>query len=226
METGDADKLYELAGAATDGPILEIGTYHGKSAVLMALAVRDAGHDTVVYSLEVDKAAIRAATQQAERHGVADGIIFIRATAGAFARAYAWLRPALTFVDGDHRREGVEADLAVLATLVPAGGRILFHDFVDPLNDDPQCDEIKVRPTVEQSWVAAECDFAGVYGGSGLYTRRTSPARRPAPTELDLMALASPSEQYLHRLRYPAGRVWKRLRGVRPRLPATTEAPP
>jgi Methyltransferase domain len=224
MEPGDADKLFELASAA-DGPILEIGTYHGKSAVLMALAVRDAGHDSTICTLEVDTAAIRAAKKQAERHGVADGIVFIRATASAFARACGWFRPALTFVDGDHRREGVEADLSVLSTLVPAGGTILFHDFVDPLNDDPQCDEIKVRPTVERSWVAAECEFEGVYGGSGLFVRRTAPARPSAPTEIDLMALASPSEQYLYRLRYPAGRVWKRLRGVRRRVPATTETP-
>jgi predicted O-methyltransferase YrrM len=224
MEPGDADKLYELAGAA-DGPILEIGTYHGKSAVLMALAARNAGRGTVVYTLEVDRTAIRAAQAQAARHGVADSIVFIRATAGAFARAYPWLRPALTFVDGDHRREGVESDLAVLSSLVPAEGVLMFHDFADPLNDDPQCAEIKVRATVEHSWVAAECHFDGVYGGSGLYTRRTAPTPRRLPTEVDLMPLASPSEQYLHRLRYPAGRLWKRARGVRPRVPATTEAP-
>ncbi|MFL5828755.1 MAG: class I SAM-dependent methyltransferase [Solirubrobacteraceae bacterium] len=224
MEPGDADKLYELAGAA-DGPILEIGTYHGKSAVLMALAVKDAGRHVTIFTLEVDKAAIRAATAQAEAHGVAETIVFVRATADAFARAYPRLQPALSFVDGDHRRKGVEADLAVLSTVVPQGGRILFHDFVDPLNDDPTCHEIKVRPTVEKSWVAAECDFDGVYGGSGLYTRRTEPTLRPGPAEIDLMPLASPADQYLHRLRYPAGRVWKRLRGVNPRVPATTETP-
>jgi MMP 1-O-methyltransferase len=224
MEPGDADKLYELAAAA-DGPILEIGTYHGKSAVLMALAVKDAGRNTLIFSLEVDKAAIRAATAHAQRHGVADAIVFFRATAGAFTRAYPRFQPALCFVDGDHRRQGVEADLAALAPLVPRGGAMLFHDFADPLNDDPRCVEIKVRPAVEQSWVADECEFNGVYGVAGLYTRRTAPAPRPLPTEVDLMALATPADQYLHRLRYPAGRIWKRLRGAQPRVPASAETP-
>ena len=41
---GDALKLYELARDAA-GPVLEIGTYRGKSAVLMATALRDAGSD-------------------------------------------------------------------------------------------------------------------------------------------------------------------------------------
>jgi hypothetical protein len=215
MEPGDAEKLYELAHQAR-GPILEIGTYHGKSAVLMALAIKDAGTELLIYSLDVDRAAMRAAQAQAVAHGVADIIVFIRGTADAFARGYPRFRPALTFVDGDHRRAGVEADLAVLEKLVPAGGTLLFHDYAGALNDDEQCEEIKVRPTIDGSWVARECEFHGVFGCSGLFTRRTAPPTTRQPTEVDLMPLASPTDQYLHRLRYPAGRVWKRLRGVQP----------
>lgn len=223
MEPGDAEKLYELAHDAR-GEILEIGTYHGKSAVLMALAIRDAGSDTVIYSLEVDKAAIRAAEGHARTHDVADKIVFVRGTLDAFARAYPRFRPAVAFVDGDHRRAGVEADLAVLARMVPERGSLLFHDFASQSNDDPQCAEIKVRPTIQSSWVTLECDFEGIYGCSGLFTRRTAPPPpTDRPTRVDLLPLASPADQYLHRLRYPAGRVWKRLRRVEPRVPATTE---
>ncbi|MEA2159155.1 MAG: hypothetical protein QOD66_1535 [Solirubrobacteraceae bacterium] len=220
MEPGDAEKLYELA-LATRGPILEVGTYHGKSAVLMARAVKDAGSAALLYTLEVDKAAIRAARTHAEAHQVADVIVFVRGTLNAFARANPRFRPMLTFIDGDHRRAGVEADLAVLARLVPSGGVLLFHDFTDPLNDDPQCEEIKVRPAIEASWVARECDFGGVFGCSGLFTRRTDPATTDVAMA-DLLPLDSPKDQYLHRLRYPAGRVWKGLRGAKPRVPART----
>ena len=94
----DAEKLYELA-RSTAGPILEIGTYRGKSAVLMALALKEAQRDTTVYTLEVDRGAIEAATAEAERHRVASLIVFVRGTATAFARAYPHVRPTLAFVD-------------------------------------------------------------------------------------------------------------------------------
>src|ERR1700683_4471729 len=169
-----ADKVYELAGSAA-GDIFEIGTYQGKSTVLMAEAAKDAGSRAVLHTIDVDKSAIAAAERHAAEHGVADRIVFIRGTSTSFVRAYPRVRPALTFVDGDHRRAGVEADLAELANIVPTGGRLLFHDFADPLNDDLSCDDIKVRPTVEASWVARECEFDGIFGCCGLFTRRTEP---------------------------------------------------
>jgi predicted O-methyltransferase YrrM len=206
----DADKLWELAHS-TPGPILEIGTYHGKSAVLMALARRDAGGDAILYTLDVDLAVLSAAKAEAESRGIAERIVFVRGTSTAFARAYPHLRPALTFIDGDHSRAAVERDLAVLQTLVPEGGQLLFHDFHDPLNEDPRCDEVKVRPAVEGSWVARDCDFDGVFGCCGLFTRRAGELSSRAVV-VDLLRLDSARDQYLHRLRYPAGRVWRRIR--------------
>jgi predicted O-methyltransferase YrrM len=214
MRPQDADKLWELA-SETNGPVLEIGTFHGKSAVLMALALTATGSDTLIYTLEVEKASINAARAQATAHSVADRIVFVRGTSDAFARAYPRFRPAMTFVDGDHRRVGVEADLAVLRNIVPAGGILLFHDFEDPLNDDPDCADIKVRPTVHDSWVARECDFGGTFGACGLYTRRTDPLPSAETTLVDLLPLASPGDRYRFRLRYPAGRAWRRVRGGR-----------
>ncbi len=215
MRPEDADKLWELASVTT-GPILEIGTFHGKSAVLMALALQKAGTDTLIYTLEVDRASIKAAQTQAAAHGVADRIVFVRGTSDAFARAYPRFRPALTFVDGDHRRAAVEADLAILSRIVPARGVLLFHDFDDPRGEDPGCADIKVRPTVQHSWVARECEFAGTFGSCGLYTRRTDSPPTADTTVVDILPLARPGDQYRHRLRYPAGRVWKRMRGAKP----------
>ena len=93
--------------------------------LLYVLAIRDAGPDTVIYSLEVDKAAIRAAEGHARTHDVADKIVFVRGTLDAFARAYPRFRPAVAFVDGDHRRAGVEADLAVLVIRRGRGGIVM-----------------------------------------------------------------------------------------------------
>jgi len=209
----DAEKLYELAHD-TNGPILEVGTYRGKSVILIATAAKDAGHDIVVYTLDVDRAAQRAAMAEAQARGVASMIVFIRGTLSAFAQAYPQVRPSLTFVDGDHTDAGVQRDLEALETLVPSGGSLLFHDFNDPLNEDPACAEIGVRPTVERSWVAGQCEFVGEFGCCGLFTRRDAPPAGGIAVA-DLLRLDSARDQYLHRLRFPAGRAWKRLRGKR-----------
>ncbi len=115
----DADKLWELAQRAA-GPILEIETYRGKSAVLMALALNDAGHENVIYTLDVDRDSLALAAAEAAARGLVERIVFVHGTVGAFARAYPQVRPAVTFVDGDHSRPGVDRDLAVLERLVPA----------------------------------------------------------------------------------------------------------
>ena len=210
LRAADAAKLYELAHAAP-GPILEIGTFRGKSAVLMALAAKDAGRGAMLYTLDVDRGALRAAGAEAEARGVADRIVFVRGTLAAFARAYPHVRPQLTFVDGDHTRAGVERDLAILQAIVPAGGRLLFHDFDDPLNEDPACDEIRVRPAVQASWVARACDFDGAFGCCGLFARREG---GPAPdvAVADLLRLDGARDQYVQRVRKPAGRLWRRIR--------------
>lgn len=206
----DAEKLYELAQSST-GPILEIGTYHGKSAVLMASAIRDRGRETPLYTVEVDPGSIKAAAAEAKSRGLADIIVFVRGTLRAFARAYPHVRPAVTFVDGDHTRPGLERDLAVLESLVPGGGVLVFHDFNDPQNDDVTCESVKVRPAVEGSWVARECDFEGEVGACGVFTRRTAPAASAVIT-VDLRRLDDITDQYLHGLRYPLGRLYRRIR--------------
>lgn len=119
----------------------------------------------------------------------------------------------MTFVDGDHSRAGVDRDLAVLEALVPADGRLLFHDFADPRNDDPACVETKVRPAVEASWVARHCDFEGSFGVCGLFVRRHPPSVN-ARSVTDPLSLDTLRDEYRYRLRYPAARLARRIRNV------------
>ncbi len=210
----DADKLYELA-RSTPGPILDVGTYHGKSVVLMALAAKDGERDPVLYTLDVDLGLLRAAKGEARARGVADRIVFVRATLASFVHAYPQLRPPLAFIDGDHTRAGVTRDVVFLEAIIPIGGKLLFHDFHDPRNDDPDCSEVRVRAAVEASWVGQQCDFDGTFGCCGLFTRRDAGTSREIPI-VDLLRLETARDQYLHRLQYPAGRVWKRIRGTLP----------
>ncbi len=208
----EAEKLYELA-TETTGPVLEIGTHRGKSTILIALALQAEGDAArVVYTLDVDREAQSAAMASAQAHGVAGRIVFVHGTITAFSRAYPHVRPMLTFVDGDHRRAGVTRDLNELEALVPTGGTLLFHDFHDPRNHDPENTEVKVHPAVMASWVARGCHFEGVFGSCGVFTRRSSPPPRVTATRADLLKLDTLHNRYLYRLRYPAGRLWRRLR--------------
>jgi predicted O-methyltransferase YrrM len=206
----DADKLWELA-ASSPGPILEIGTYRGKSAVLMALALRAAQRQTILYTLDIDAKGLEAAAAEAQARGVGDIVVFVHGTVREFARAYPHVRPALTFVDGDHARAGVERDLAVLESLVPASGLLVFHDFADPRNDDPDCHDTKVRPAVQSSWVARQCDFVGTFGVCGLFVRRDAPPQRSVAVA-DILALGSLRDRYSYGLRFALARRFHRVR--------------
>ena len=206
----DAEALYALA-LASRGPIVEIGTYRGKSAILMALALVEADSDQILFTVDFDRRCLHAAASHARERGVAGKIVFVRGTVAAFARAYPHVRPALTFVDGDHSQTGVERDLAALQPLVPVGGKLVFHDFNDPRNGDPTCAEVKVRPAVESSWVSRDCEFERVAGACGVYVRRRVPPMMH-PEAADLAALDDLLEQWRYRVRLPAGRAWRRIR--------------
>lgn len=211
----DASIIYDLA-RASDGPILEIGTYCGKSTILMALAVRDAGGGQLVYSVDVDLVTQRTAMAEARSRGLEQRILFVHGTVAAFHRAYPHVGPSLTFVDGDHSRDGVRRDLAVLEQLVPAGGAMLFHDYADPRNEDEACADICVRPTVAESWVADQCDFKGEFGCCGLFIRRHAPTGDRV-LAVDLLRLEGLGEQYRYRWRRPVARLLSGVRGTRTR---------
>src|SRR5688500_837692 len=133
--TEDRLKLYDLASAA-DGPILEIRTYRGKSTIVMATALRDAGAAGSIVTLDVDREGLEAARDETARRGLADRIAFARGTAESLFRLRPGFAPALVFLDGDHSRRGVARDLRALESRVPRVAALLFHDFNYARKDD------------------------------------------------------------------------------------------
>jgi MMP 1-O-methyltransferase len=176
----DVLKLYELAFLAT-GPVLEIGTYRGRSAVVIGRALRDAGGDRRLYSLDVDPRELQIAARTIASYELADRVLLVRSTAARFLRRASGLAPSLVFVDGDHTRSGVARDLRTLRAHVPAGGMVLLHDYNDPRNADPLETDYGVVTAAEASWLSTECEFAGVFGASALFHRRSgAPGAEPA----------------------------------------------
>jgi predicted O-methyltransferase YrrM len=200
----DELKLYELA-QQTAGPIFEIGTYRGRSATIMALGAK-AGQGALLISVDVDPKAQRAAAAALAAAGVADNVLLVRGSAAAALRVLPGLAPRLTFVDGDHSADGVRSDVAALERAIPNGGLLLFHDFVDPRNDNPDIEDIGVKAGIADSWVARECDLIGEYGVCGLFRRREGGEVGAGPPVIDARWRDSLRMQYLQRLRWPAAR--------------------
>jgi predicted O-methyltransferase YrrM len=140
--------------AATVGPLLEIGTYCGKSAIYLGAAAREGG--TIVYTVDhhrgseenqagwehhderlVDPRTGRMDTLPFFRRTIEDAGLedVVVAVIGASPTVAAhWATPlGLVFVDGGHAFDVALADYQGWARHLAPGGLLVFHDvFEDP----------------------------------------------------------------------------------------------
>ncbi len=166
----DALKLYEMAYHAT-GPILELGCYHGLSTSIMARAVRDAGSNTRIYSVDLDPACLAATLRTLRRRNLAAGCALICAEAANATHQFAGdgLRFAFAFVDHAHTYAPVRAACEALPEALAPGAFCLFHDFNSPYNRDPENRHYQVYQAVTEGLDPARFAFCGIYGCTGLY---------------------------------------------------------
>ncbi len=139
---------------ASKGPLLEVGTYCGKSAIYLGAAVRDAGG--TVFTVDhhhgseenqagwehhddslVDPRSGRMDTlpffrRTIEDAGLEDHVVAIIGRSTAVARH--WRTPlALLFIDGGHAEEHAQNDYSGWAHWLMPGGLLVIHDvFADP----------------------------------------------------------------------------------------------
>jgi MMP 1-O-methyltransferase len=147
--------LYAAAARyASRGPVLEVGTYCGKSTIYLAAAAREQGqpvitvdhhrgseenqpgweyHDTTL----VDPVAGRLDTlpharATLARAGVEDDVIVVVGRSADVARL--WRTPlGLLFIDGGHTDAAARTDYESWAPWVAPGGVLAIHDvFPDP----------------------------------------------------------------------------------------------
>ncbi len=149
--------LYAAAVAAvrsTPGPLVEIGTWCGKSAVYLGAAARDGG--TVLFTVDhhqgseenqegwehhdpelVDPATGRIDTLPFFRRTIREARlndVVIGVVGDSVTVARHWTTPAaLVFIDGGHGPEPAHADYEAWWPKVVAGGLLAIHDvFPDP----------------------------------------------------------------------------------------------
>ncbi|WP_214110998.1 class I SAM-dependent methyltransferase [Acrocarpospora catenulata] len=147
--------LYETALAqAPLGPLCEIGTYCGKSAIYLGAAARQAG--TVLFTVDhhrgseeiqpgweyhdpelMDPAAGKMDSLPFFRRtiaeaGLEDTVVAVVGASATVARY--WRTPlALLFIDGGHSEDPVTADYTGWSPHLHPDGVLIFHDiYVDP----------------------------------------------------------------------------------------------
>ena len=147
--------LHEAGLAAgAHGPLLEIGTYCGKSAVYLGAAARGAG--TVLFTVDHhrgseenqagwehhDREVVDAATgrmdtlpffrRTIEAAGLEDVVVAV--VGYSVPVATAWRTPlGFLFIDGGHAEDVAQSDYAHWSPHVVAGGMLAIHDvFEDP----------------------------------------------------------------------------------------------
>jgi predicted O-methyltransferase YrrM len=169
--------LYEAAVAAAGGaagPLVEIGTYCGKSAVYLGAAARRAG--TVVFTVDhhrgseenqagwehhdpelVDARTGRMETLPFARRTVADAglddvVVLVVGSSVTVARA--WSTPlALLFIDGGHGEEVAWADYRAWSGHVGPGGFLAIHDvFPNPADGGRPPFEIYLDAVASGRW--------------------------------------------------------------------------
>ena len=155
MPDDEGRALHRLArDRLPHGPVLEVGSYCGKSAVYLGAAAREVGG--VVFTVDhhrgseenqagwehhdpelVDKATGRMDTlpflrRTIERAGLEDVVVAVVGPSATVAAH--WRTPlSMLFVDGGHGEEPAQADYAEWAPWVMPGGVLAIHDvFPDP----------------------------------------------------------------------------------------------
>ena len=145
---GEALARY-AAEAAALGPVLEIGTYCGKSALYLGPAVRDAGrvlftldhhrgseehqpgegyHDPELYNADLGVVeTLPALRETLFKAGLEDCVIPVIGTSRTVAAH--WTTPlGMVFIDGGHSMDAALADYRGWAGKIVPGGLLAIHD--------------------------------------------------------------------------------------------------
>lgn len=146
----EAEALFQAAAAAaTEGPLLEIGSYCGKSTVCLAMAIGD--RDSVVFALDHHRGSeehqpgqfyfdpelydeqqgavdtFRAFRRTIESFGLTERVIPVVSTSERVAAH--WTTPlALVFIDGGHSLDAALQDYRCWSGHLRRGGTLAIHD--------------------------------------------------------------------------------------------------
>lgn len=174
MTRRELDFLILLAAAPTAaGDILEIGSFKGRSTILLALAAALAGEDRVVAVDPLEGEAVRPSSgpgvhsvaEEFHRNldvaGVRDRVEFHQTFASRLADRWpANRRLRLLWIDGDHTYAGAKADWDSFSRHLADRAIVAFHDVMHGF-DGP------TRVLAESVLSSERCGASGVVGSIG-----------------------------------------------------------
>ncbi len=156
MDEKEALRLHEeaLSASATGYPVLEIGSYCGKSAYVLGMACQH--NDSVLFSIDHHRGSQEQQKGQEyfdpdlydgknaridtfpffQRTIEANGLthVVIPVVAPSSIAAKKWETPlSMVFIDGGHSLDAVKTDFLSWTRHIIPGGRLIMHDiFFDP----------------------------------------------------------------------------------------------
>jgi len=127
---------WSVAQVPAGGTIVEVGSYHGKSAVNLAYAARRIGKGARVFCVDtwmnttIEHALNTDVYERFLNNTAAyrDVITTLRGRSAEVGREWTRGPVDVLFIDGDHSYAGVTADIEAWVPHVRRGGLILFHD--------------------------------------------------------------------------------------------------
>lgn len=138
MKREECEVLFTLAQEATDGAIVEIGSFHGKSTLALASGSM-CGALVPVYAIDPHEHFEGVLGGKFTPHnrkvffknmlqaGVVETVRLINLPSVQVSKG--WEQDiALLWVDGDHRYEGVKADFESWHSFIKSGGYLVFDD--------------------------------------------------------------------------------------------------
>jgi predicted O-methyltransferase YrrM len=150
----------------TAGEILEIGSFKGKSTIILAKAAALAGRPRVVAidpfvhpGLAGGNASRQQLDQNLQGHGVAEQVEFHQEYSALVAKT--WTRPLrLLWIDGDHSYQGAKSDFDCFARFLADGAIVAMHDVL-------HAEEGPIRVILEDVLLSRHFGPAGVCGSIG-----------------------------------------------------------
>ena len=167
----DAAKLYELTYFG-QGRVLLVGAGYGLAAVIVALALHEAGRKAEIIIVDPDARAISRSRSTLADCGITEDVTFVQddpitycASQHASGKAF-----GLVFVDHLTAHADIKAVCQCLPVVVEPGGFVLFHDFNDRRNRAAtQASGYGIYQGVTEGLASPPFAFYGVFGCSGLY---------------------------------------------------------
>lgn len=183
LRRADALKLYELAYHAR-GDILELGCEKGLATSIMARAIRDSGHGSLIYAQDAKSPNTIATKRNLTDRDLGDLARTHTGDAALYCRELIehGRRFSLIFIDHASEYGPMRAVCSLLDRLVETGGFALFHDYNDKRNQDPGATDHGVGLAVQKDLNLELFEFYGIYGCVGLFRKTEAgelASRRP-----------------------------------------------